>query len=34
MESWGEQIEPGLPLAAQERLWKWIGDNVDYRTRS
>ena len=34
MESWSEQIEPGLPLAAQERLWKWIGDNVDYRTRS
>ncbi len=34
MESWSEQVEPGLPLAAQERLWKWIGDNVDYRTRS
>ena len=34
MESWSEQIEPGLPLGAQERLWKWIGDNVDYRTRS
>ena len=34
MESWSEQIEPGLPLAAQDRLWKWIGDNVDYRTRS
>ena len=34
MESWGEQIEPGVPLGDQERLWKWIGDNVDYRTRS
>ena len=34
MESWGEQFEPDLPLGSQERLWKWIGDNVDYRTRS
>ena len=34
MEGWGEQIEPGLDPGAQERLWKWIGDNVDYRTRS
>ncbi len=34
MESWGEQVEPDLPLGAQDRLWKWIGDNVDYRVRS
>ncbi len=34
MEGWSEQVEPGLDPEAQERLWKWIGDNVDYRTRS
>ena len=34
MEGWREQVEPNLAPAAQERLWKWIQDNVDYRVRS
>ncbi len=34
MEGWIDQIEPGLELEAQDRLWKWIGDNLDYRARS
>ena len=34
MKGWKEQVEPGLDLANQDRLWKWIRDNVDYRVRS
>ena len=34
MRGWREQVDPGTKLAAQERLWKWIHDNVDYRVRS
>ena len=33
MKGWGEQLEPSLNPAAQDGLWKWINDNVDYRVR-
>jgi hypothetical protein len=34
MAGWREQMVPGAPLDAQERLWKWIADNVDFRVRA
>jgi hypothetical protein len=34
MKGWLEQIEPGVDLTEQHRLWKWVKDNVDYRVRS
>ena len=34
MAGWREQMVPGVPLNAQERLWKWIADNVDFRVRA
>ena len=34
MKGWLEQLEPGVNLTEQYRLWKWIKDNADYRVRS
>lgn len=34
MEGWKKQMEPGVELAQQEKLWKWIKDNVDFRVRT
>lgn len=34
MKGWKEQMAPDVELAQQERLWKWVRDNVDYRVRS
>lgn len=34
MKTWRRQVKPGLPPASQDELWKWIGDNVDFRVRS
>lgn len=34
MVGWREQMEPGLELAQQDKLWKWVKDNVDFRVRS
>ncbi|MBI4161431.1 MAG: hypothetical protein HY509_03180 [Acidobacteria bacterium] len=34
MRGWREQLEPGASLANQNRLWKWVRDNLDYRVRS
>ncbi len=34
MVGWQEQMEPGLELAQQEKLWIWVKDNVDFRVRS
>ena len=34
MAGWREQMVPGAPPDAQERLWKWIADNVDFRVRA
>jgi hypothetical protein len=33
-EGWRAQLEPGAPPEAQERLWRWIADNVNFRVRS
>ena len=33
MQGWRGQITPGLDVDQQERLWKWIKDNVDFRVR-
>lgn len=34
MNTWHKHHIGGLPPEQQATLWKWIGDNVDYRVRS
>lgn len=34
MEGWKNQMESGVELAQQQKLWKWIKDNVDFRVRA
>lgn len=34
MKNWKEKIQPNLDLAEQDRFWKWLRDNVDFRVRS
>ncbi len=34
MKGWRDQIEPSLDPLAQDRLWDWVLDNVDYKIRS
>lgn len=34
MEGWKMELDAARPPEQQERLWKWIADNVDYRVRS
>lgn len=34
MEGWRGQLTPGAPPEAQDGLWKWISDNVDFRVRA
>lgn len=33
MAGWRAQVVPGQPPEAQDKLWKWIQDNVDFRVR-
>lgn len=33
MAGWKTQLKPEVELAQQEKLWKWIKDNVDFRVR-
>ena len=33
MEGWRPQFRPGQPMAAQDSLWKWVKDNVDFPAR-
>ena len=33
MAGWHKQYKPGVPLARQADLWKWVQDNVDFRAR-
>ncbi len=33
MAGWHKQFKPGVPLAQQDDLWKWVQDNVDFRAR-
>ena len=34
MEGWKEQMQPGVELAKQDKFWKWVKDNVDFRVRA
>lgn len=34
MTTWQKQYDAALPPDRQPALWKWIGDNVDFRVRS
>jgi hypothetical protein len=34
MKGWENQVESGVDASRQDRLWKWMLDNVDYRVRS
>ncbi len=34
MVGWKKQMEAGVELAQQEKLWKWVKDNVDFRVRA
>lgn len=34
MGGWRAQLEPGRPPEAQEKLWSWMHDNVDFRVRA
>ena len=33
MKGWRGQMKADADLAAQDRFWKWVRDNVDYRVR-
>lgn len=33
MRGWHEQLAPDAQPEAQERLWDWVKDNLDYRVR-
>ena len=33
MVGWRRQLLPNQPLERQDSLWKWMGDNVDFRVR-
>jgi len=33
MKGWRHQMQAGADLPQQEKLWKWVRDNVDYRVR-
>ena len=34
MATWRKHLQPGVPAAEQDELWKWINDNVDFKVRS
>jgi hypothetical protein len=34
MKGWRDQVQAGADPANQDRLWKWVQDNVDFRVRS
>ncbi len=34
MEGWRDQIQPGVELDKQDKFWRWVKDNVDFRVRS
>jgi hypothetical protein len=34
MSRWQEQVDPDSSIDGRQGLWKWIGDNVDFRVRS
>ncbi len=34
MSGWRTQLVPGAPPQAQDKLWTWMHDNVDFRVRA
>ncbi len=34
MKTWKEKLQPDVELPEQERFWKWLRENVDFRIRS
>jgi hypothetical protein len=34
MVGWRTQLAMGEPPEAQDKLWSWINDNVDFRVRA
>src|SRR5262249_52914476 len=34
IKNWKEKKKPNHGVAQQERFWKWLQDNVDFRVRS
>jgi hypothetical protein len=34
MKSWRAQLQPGIDLQEQEKFWRWLRDNVDFRIRA
>ncbi len=34
MRGWREQLRADATVDTQDALWKWVGDNVDFRVRS
>jgi hypothetical protein len=34
MKGWKDQMQPSVDLAHQDRFWKWVQDNVDFRVRA
>ncbi|HYM38349.1 MAG TPA: hypothetical protein VES96_08100 [Nitrospiraceae bacterium] len=34
MKGWKNQMQAGVDVAQQDRFWKWVQDNVDFRVRA
>jgi hypothetical protein len=34
MAGWRKQVQPDVALSRQDRLWRWVQDNVDFRVRT
>jgi hypothetical protein len=34
MKGWKNQMQDGLDVAKQDRFWKWVQENVDFRVRA
>jgi hypothetical protein len=34
MKGWKDQMQPSVDAAHQDRFWRWVQDNVDFRVRS
>lgn len=34
MKGWKNQMQAGLDVAQQDKFWKWVQDNVDFRVRA
>jgi len=34
MKGWKDQMQPGVEPGQQDKFWKWVQDNVDFKVRS